>query len=68
MSNCWRCGANFNQHPVTGNCLICGYSQDIEDVENVKAKKAVHDFLERNPQSAGNDKNYRIRRNRSMKD
>lgn len=62
MAICWRCGVNFMQHPVTGNCLICGYEQDIDHVEDVKAQKAIHDFLERNPQSDGGSKDYKTRR------
>lgn len=65
---CWRCLKPLQLHPTTYNCFYCGYSQDIDHVEDVKAKKAVHDFLERNPQSYGSDKNYPLRKKWSMRD
>lgn len=46
----------------TQTCFYCGYEQDEHNEKLIRAKKAVHDFLERNPQSDGSDKNYRIRR------
>ena len=68
MPICSHCGAHFIGNAGTETCLICGYSQDIEYVKDVKAKKAVHDFLERNPQTDGGSKNYSIRKRWSMKD
>jgi hypothetical protein len=68
MAKCWRCGSILFLHPATGNCFICGYSQDAVYVALVKVKQALHDLTESNPQSSGNDKNYRIKHKWSMND
>jgi hypothetical protein len=39
---CWRCDALFIPNS-TGNCCICGYSQDIEHENEVKKAKIEHD-------------------------
>jgi len=62
MAICWRCGNQFFPNAMTQTCIICGYLPDEQTEKLIRAKKAVHDFLERNPQSDGSDKNYRIKR------
>lgn len=68
MTKCWRCGGHLILHPSTGNCDLCGYSQDLDYIQNVRIKKMLHEATERDPQSNGADRNYQIKSKWSMKD
>jgi ribosomal protein L37E len=68
MAKCWRCSQTFFINPATGNCLYCGYPQDIDYVLRVKIAQRKHDLTGANPQSSGNDRDYVIKRKWSMKD
>jgi hypothetical protein len=63
MTKCWRCNSILFLHPATGNCFICGYSQDADYIQNyVEVKQAIHDRLDSNPKTNGDNPEYAYRR------
>jgi ribosomal protein L37E len=65
---CWRCNSRFVPHPATGNCLLCGYGSDENLEKLIRAKKAIHDLIERNIKSDGGDRDYKVKRKWSTKE
>jgi hypothetical protein len=66
--NCWRCGAKFIPNYGTDTCLICGYEQDLDYVQEVRIKQLLHESTGYNPQTDGGDDSYRVRKKWSMRD
>ena len=65
---CSHCGVHFIPNSGTETCIICGYEQNPDHVQDVRIKKLLHDATGYNPQSDGGDKDYRAKRKWSMKD
>ncbi len=68
---CWRCLSKLVINSDTGNCLFCGFSQDINHEIEVMEKKLNHDrrcsqlkYDTHGIQSWGGDSDYpKIREN-----
>jgi len=65
---CWRCGKPLKISPSTGTCIYCSYGPDENLEKLIRVKKAIHDLKESNPQSSGNDPDYRVKKRWSMRD